>query len=123
MPVFSSVITANGVTSEPVPLEVGTAIKYAFSPILGKVYILFLMSENLIAISIKSTSGCSYITHIILAASIALPPPIAIMQSGLKLSIAWTPSFAEARVGSGCTFENVVYDILISSNLLVIGFV
>ena len=37
MPVVSSVITAKGVTSLPVPAEVGMAIKYAFSPIFGKV--------------------------------------------------------------------------------------
>ena len=37
---FSSVITANGVTSEPVPEEVGTAITLPFRPFSGK-YRLF----------------------------------------------------------------------------------
>ena len=37
MPVDSSVITANGVTSEPVPAVVGIATNIAFSPIFGKV--------------------------------------------------------------------------------------
>ena len=32
MPVFSSVITAKGVTSEPVPEEVGIAISRLFRP-------------------------------------------------------------------------------------------
>ena len=73
--------------------------------------------------SIKSISGCSYNTHIILPASIALPPPIAIMQSGLKLSINFAPSFALASVGSGWTSEKVVYVIPSSSSLFVIGFV
>ena len=36
-PVSASVIIAKGVTSEPVPAEVGTAMKYAFSPIFGNV--------------------------------------------------------------------------------------
>ena len=36
-PVVLSVMMANGVTSEPVPEEVGMATKKAFFPILGKV--------------------------------------------------------------------------------------
>ena len=71
----------------------------------------------------KSTSGCSYITHIILPASIALPPPTAIIASGLNSFIAFVPSIAQASVGSGATFENVVCAIPNSSNLSVIGFV
>ena len=81
------------------------------------------MSINLIAISIKSTSGCSYITHIILAASIAEPPPIAIMQSGSKSFIAFVPSSAQLNVGSGSTSKNVVCSIPSSSNLSVTHFV
>ena len=45
----SSVMTANGVTSEPVPDEVGIATKYAFSPIFGKVYTRLRMSMKRIA--------------------------------------------------------------------------
>ena len=52
-------ITAKGVTSEPVPDDVGTATKYAFSPIFGNGHILFLISMKRIAMSIKSVSGCS----------------------------------------------------------------
>ncbi len=51
----------------------------------------------------KSTSGCSYSTHMILAASIAEPPPRAMMTSGAKAAICFAPSFAQARVGSGAT--------------------
>ena len=96
-------MTANGVTSEPVPAEVGTAMKYAFSPIFGKVYTRLRISIKRIAMSAKSTSGCSYMTHIILPASIAEPPPMAIMQSGWKEVMAFAPSFAQARDGSGAT--------------------
>ena len=108
MPVSWSVITAKGVTSEPVPEEVGTAMKYAFSPIFGNVYTRFLISMKRIAMSMKSTSGCSYRTHMILAASIAEPPPIAMITSGSKSLISFAPACALARVGSGCTSENTV---------------
>ena len=37
VPVFASVMMENGVTSEPVPEDVGMATKNAFLPILGKV--------------------------------------------------------------------------------------
>ena len=82
-------------------------------------YIRFLISINLIAISIKSTSGCSYITHIILAASIAEPPPIAMIQSGSKLLIALVPSIAHCNVGSGATLKKVVCVMPSSSSLSV----
>ena len=36
MPVSASVMIANGVTSEPVPEEVGIATNFAFSPIFLK---------------------------------------------------------------------------------------
>jgi len=81
------------------------------------------MSINLIAISINSSSGCSYITHIIFAASIAEPPPTAIMQSGLNAFISFAPSFADAKSGSGATLKNVSCVICISSNLSVTTFV
>ena len=71
----------------------------------------------------KSISGCSYITHIIFAASIADPPPTAIIQSGLKASINLAPSLAHASVGSGATSKNVSCTIPISSNLSVTTFV
>ena len=96
-------MTAKGVTSEPVPAEVGTAMKAAFSPILGKVYTRLRMSMNRMAMSMKSASGCSYITHMILPASMAEPPPMAMMQSGPKARIRSAPVLAQARVGSGAT--------------------
>ena len=46
-------------TSEPVPAEVGTQTKYAFSPIFGNVYTRLRMSMKRMAMSMKSTSGCS----------------------------------------------------------------
>ena len=73
---------ANGVTSEPVPEDVGIATKYAFSPIFGNVNTLLRISMKSIAMSSKFASGCSYISHMILAASIADPPPSAIIVSG-----------------------------------------
>jgi hypothetical protein len=94
---------ANGVTSEPVPEEVGIATKYAFSPILGKVNTLFRISIKSMARSSKFTSGCSYISHIIFPASIAEPPPIAMIVSGSKAEIISAPFLAHWRVGSGAT--------------------
>ena len=44
----------------------------------------------------------------IFAASIADPPPTAMMTSGLNPAISFAPSLAQASVGSGATFENVV---------------
>ena len=120
---FSSVITAKGVTSEPVPADVGIAIKYAFSPIFGKVYTRLRISINRIAISIKSASGCSYSTHIIFAASIAEPPPRAIIVSGWNARICSAPRFAQPNVGSGSTSKKVVCWIPISSSLSVMAFV
>ena len=63
----------------------------------------FLMSTKRIAMSIKSASGCSYSTHMIFAASIAEPPPRAIMQSGSNERMSSAPALAQASVGSGAT--------------------
>ena len=76
-------ITANDVTSEPVPDVVGIATIRAFLPSSGTSQILFLISINLIATSSNTVSGCSYINQITLAASIGEPPPRAIITSGL----------------------------------------
>ncbi len=54
-----------------------------------------------IAKSAKSVCGCSYKTHIILAASIADPPPRAMITSGWKLAIASAPFLASDNNGSG----------------------
>ena len=56
-----------------------------------------------IAISMKSASGCSYITHMIFPASIAEPPPRAMITSGPNALIASAPAFAHSSVGSGAT--------------------
>ena len=50
------------------------------------------MSMKRMARSWKSTSGCSYMTHMILPASMAEPPPSAMMQSGWKAVMAAAPS-------------------------------
>ncbi len=59
MSVFSSVITENGVTSEPVPAEVAIHHKSALMPSFGKSTIRFLISMKVMAKSIKLTSGYS----------------------------------------------------------------
>ena len=78
---------------------------------------------NVIAKSWKFTSGCSYITHIILAASIADPPPREIITSGLKSSISLAPALAHLNVGSGSTSENILYCIPFFSSTSVTLFV
>ena len=58
---------------------------------------------NFCLISSKLTSGCSYINHITLAASIAEPPPKAMITSGLNFLINSTPSITVSMLGSGST--------------------
>ncbi len=83
---------ANGVTSAPVPEVVGIATNLAFLPSSGNLIALLRISMNFCLISSKLTSGCSYINHITLAASIELPPPKAMIVSGAKLLINSTPA-------------------------------
>ena len=112
---------ANGVTSEPVPDVVGIATIVAFLPNSGILQILFLISINLIAISSKFVSGCSYNNHIILAASIGEPPPNEMITSGSNgfiIAIAWS---IVDNVGSGLTSKNTSCSIPISSRTLVIA--
>ena len=59
----------------------------------------------------------------IFAASIAEPPPTAMITSGLKPAISFAPSLAQASVGSGATFENVVNMIPCCSSDFSIAFV
>ena len=101
-----SVITANGVTSEPVPEVVGIQINLAFLPNSGNLKARFLISMNFCLISSKLTSGCSYINHITLAASIEEPPPNAIITSGSKFLINSTPFSTVSILGSGSTSKN-----------------
>ena len=101
-----SVITANGVTSDPVPEVVGIQINLAFLPNSGNLKARFLISMNFCLISSKLTSGCSYINHITLAASIDDPPPNAIITSGSKFLINSTPFSTVSILGSGSTSKN-----------------
>ena len=59
----------------------------------------------------------------ILAASIAEPPPTAITTSGLNNLICSAPFLAHASVGSGSTSENVECCIPIASSWSVTGLV
>ena len=59
----------------------------------------------------------------IFAASIALPPPIAMMTSGLNEAMRCAPSLAQARVGSGATLANVVNMMPCFSSAASIGLV
>ena len=63
------------------------------------------MSMKFMARSSKLASGCSYITHMIFAASIGEPPPSAMMTSGPNARICLTPSCAHCSVGSGATSQ------------------
>ena len=55
----------------------------------------------------KSTSGSSYNSHIPFAASIAEPPPNAIITSGSNFFIASTPFLTVSKDGSGSTSKNI----------------
>ena len=59
----------------------------------------------------------------IFAASIAEPPPKAMMVSGSNLRMAAAPFCAESSEGSGSTSENTVQVMFISLSLSVIGLV
>ena len=103
-----SVITEVGVTSAPVPDVVGIAIKY----------LTFLRNPKDPSGSIikRFTLGFSYLTIIILVASITLPPPIAIKTFGLNSSQTLTPSSITGMGTSGITFGHTLYSISIDSN-------
>ena len=98
---------ANGVTSEPVPDVVGTQTISAFLPSSGIMQILFLISINLIAMSSNTVSGCSYINHKILAASIEEPPPNAMNTSGSYALTIIIASLIVDNVGSGFTSKKI----------------
>lgn len=84
-------MTANGVTSEPVPEVVGIATIVAFLPSSGSFTMRLRISMNRIATSSKLISGSSYMSHMILAASIGLPPPTAMIASGWNELIRSSP--------------------------------
>ncbi len=52
-------MTANGVTSAPVPDVVGTHTSCALAPSVGKAKARLRMSKNFSFMSAKTTSGCS----------------------------------------------------------------
>ena len=103
MPVASSVMTEKGVTSEPVPEVVGTAIMSALVPSVGRSYTRLRMSRKRWLRPSNCVPGCSYMSHITLAASMGLPPPTAMMTSGWNSSICARPLRTVASVGSGST--------------------
>ncbi len=82
MPVSSSVMTANGVISLPVPEVVGMQTSFAFLPSSGNLNARLRTSKNFSHMSENSTSGFSYSSHITLDASIGDPPPRAMIVSG-----------------------------------------
>ena len=93
-------ITAKGVTSDPVPEVVGMATRIAFLPIFGKLEMRLRMSMKRMARSSNFTSGCSYSSHMILAASMGEPPPRATITSGLKAGHSSRPlAPRDGRVG------------------------
>ena len=53
------------------------------------------------AMSSNLASGCSYIIHMILPASMAEPPPMAMMQSGSKALTCSRPRSQSWSLGSG----------------------
>ncbi len=70
---------------------------------MGKVKARLRMSKNFSFRSAKTTSGCSYSSHITLAASIGEPPPSAMIVSGRKARISSAPVVTVPTVGSGST--------------------
>ena len=99
----------NGVTSEPVPEVVGIQTIVAFSPKGGNSKIRLRISIKRIAKSSNLSSGCSYINHKILAASIGEPPPKAIMASGWKVLTILIATLIVLKSGSGLTSEKIRY--------------
>ena len=75
------------------------------------------------AMSSNSASGYSYMTHMILAASMAEPPPMAMMTSGSKARSCFTPSWAHWSVGSGATSQKQLCTMPSSSSLSSTGLV
>ena len=91
-----SVITAKEVTSDPVPLVVGTAI----NSISGKSPICF--EKCMIAF----------------ASSIAEPPPRAIRVSGLYAMTSFTPSTTSSSGGSGTTLLKILYSFSFNCSVI-----
>ena len=106
----------NGVTSEPVPEEVGMATKKALVPHLGeRVDALADVHEVHGHVHRSRSSGCSYMVHMILPASMAEPPPMAMMQSGLKARSSSRPFRQSCSLGSGEMDQKLVWVMPCSS--------
>ena len=67
------------------------------------------------AMSSKRSSGCSYMVHMILPASMAEPPPMAMMQSGLKARSSSRPFRQSCSLGSGEMDQKLVWVMPCSS--------
>ena len=67
-------------------------------------------------ISSNFSSGFSYMDHMILPASIAEPPPMAMMQSGLKARSCSRPFRQSCSFGSGEMDQKEVWTMPCSSS-------
>ena len=100
-------MTANGVTSAPVPDVVGMQTSCASSPSTGNLNARLRTSKNFCLRSEKSISGCSYSSHMTLAASMGEPPPSAMIVSGRKWRICAAPACTVRTDGSGSTWSMI----------------
>jgi len=99
-------MTANGVTSAPVPDVVGMQTNLARSPSGGNLNARLRTSRNFSRRSAKLISGCSYSSHMTFAASIGEPPPRAMIVSGLNSRMIAAPRCTVPTLGSGSTSSN-----------------
>ncbi len=73
----------------------------------GKSYTRLRMSMKSMDMSSKRSSGFSYMDHMILPASIAEPPPMAMMVSGSKARRSSRPFWASCSLGSGLMLQKL----------------
>ena len=121
MPVLASEMMVKGVHSEPVPAVVGMQTSLAFLPIWGKKRIRFRMSRKVVAMSRKPSSGFSYMIHMILAVSMAEPPPTAMMTSGSNSCILGRPFMASWIWGSTRMSKNSAVSMPMSRSWLMMA--
>ncbi len=67
------------------------------------------------AMSSNFSSGCSYMVHMILPASIAEPPPMAMITSGSNARSSSTPFWASCSFGSGEMLQKLEWTMPILS--------
>ena len=106
-------MTAKGVTSAPVPDVVGMQTSFASSPSLGNWNARLRTSKNFSLRSLKLTSGCSYMSHMTLAASMGDPPPTAMIVSGRKARSTSAPLVTVWMLGSGSTLSMICSETLL----------